>query len=332
MTSEIRALCQQLPSRRIEKFRTDPDRYGASWEVARILGLKAPPVSWLMWGHGVYWEPVNHPAWLAFTNSKGYRILVHGRDQEDLLREHGFSDVHVVGAPILYVDQTIPVERIANSLLVMPPHSLEGLDPGWDENSYVSKICSLRECYDHILVCVTTHCVRNGLWVNSFDRAGIPWIEGARGDDAHALRRMAFLFKSFETVTGSTRGSQIPYAAYFGCKVSLWGPWTALGKNESVLNAPLYRRFPELIEHVRMTHEHNYNLEAFPFLFKHPSEAVNLQDWGAKLLGAKFRKAPEDLRHIFGWHIHQRVWNTMTKGPIKLCRYTLDRIQHNNYR
>ena len=332
MNSEIRNLCQHLPPRRVEKYRTDPDRYGASWEVARILQFKRPPISWLMWGHGIYWEPVNHPAWLAFANAKSYRILVHRIDQEKLLKDSGFRDVHVVGAPILYVDQTKLVERLPNSLLVMPPHSLEGVDSGWHEDSYVKKICALRKYYDHILVCVTSHCAKNGLWVKSFERAGIPWIEGAQGDDVHALQRMAFLFRSFETVTANTRGSQIPYAAYFGCRVSLWGTWEGLGKKDSTLNQPIYRRFPEIVGHARMINDHKYNMRAFPFLFKHPSEAGKFRDWGRDLLGAKFKKEPEDLRNIFGWHSYQRVWNSLTKALTKACRSNLDRLLNKGYR
>lgn len=287
----------------------EPDYYGASFLVAENLGLSLPPLSQASWYHGwqptKLWERAPHldpRAVFGDRNPKGVN-LVMTEPQAEFMRSHGWAKTTACGAPFLWAPDS-NFARLEGSLLVMPPHVTDMTEQDWNEEQYVEQIKSVQKDFGEVVACVSGFCVAKGYWINSFERAEIPWIKGAWVKDRNALRRMRSIFDSFEFVTTPKLGSHIPYAAYAGCKVSVWGS-DMPSKREYFKNDPMRRRYPEGLELALLEATRERLIERYPFLFCDPLSGQLLQDWAAAELGAERKLPALDMAELLGWR-----WNT----------------------
>ena len=226
-SAAIELLSKQLPPSRIN---LNVRQYGAYQLLEKYCNLRVKlSHAAVEWQHG--WHPPSHnihPELVVGNDGFSGHLaetclhLVARKDQQEYLANQGYQKVEAVGLPILYVPLK-DVVRIPHSLLVMPIHSLEGVSLSASFNEYAEMIYSLRSKFDKIVVCVSSHCIRNGYWVKEFEERGIEVIEGANYNDANALHRVATLLSSFEYMTTNGLGSHITYGAHFGQKVSIHG-------------------------------------------------------------------------------------------------------------
>jgi len=288
-----------LPERRPTAVFGEVDYYGASFEIACSIGRKRTPIGFQKWLHGVIWEKTKYPEQIVLTHPRKGCALVHRQDQEEFLGNNGFTNVSCVGAPILYAPRPAQ-KKIKDSLLVFPAHSLPGLKRKINEKEYVDYLKEFGRNFETIVVCLSPNCVAHGQWVDEFKSAGIPMVLGAQRKDQHALRRMAALFSLFETVTSNTRGSHIPYASYFGCRVSLSGPWQGL--EPSLANHPFYKAHPQIFEWVKHMHDYNYVNGKWPFLFQNTASCQKQEEWGAEVLGACNKRDPSEVASLLSWY------------------------------
>lgn len=296
-----RWLQERLPPIEPITLRGEADYYGASYEIARQLGHSKPPRSFASWRHGWVYQPIAHARQLVPWGEPGGRYLVATEAHVAALRAQGFPNAVAVGLPFLYAEPG-PIEREPGSLLVMPSHSLPYTEHEWDEARYVAEITRLKSHFHTIVACIHSACVAKGLWVREFEAQGIPWVTGAQVEDRHALRRMATLFRSVEAVTSNAMGSHLAYAAYSGCRVSIFGPFAAL-KSEDYVNDPFYRQYPDLLQHV-IAHSQEASVRArYPELFAAPWQAPGRVEWGAAQLGAGHQRPATEIAELLGWQL-----------------------------
>lgn len=301
-TGEIREhILGTLPEFEHFPRRCEPDAYGASYLIAQELGMNEVPESTATWTHGWPYMPVVHPEQVAQQSNAEQTNLVPTEEIAETLRtEFSYRNVHAVGCPFIYAEP-LEVERIPNSLLVMPPHTLPYLEDEWDEEAYVAAIEGIKDQFEHVVACIHRHDIKKGNWVGAFSNAGIPHVPGTRVRDKYGLVRMHTLFHSFEAVTANTIGSHIAYAAYCGCKISIYGPYAHRSLSDFKKD-PVWsgEREPILQHNLRHSREQSVR-DRYPFLFASPTEASRHIDWARKELGHRHKKGPEELEHLLGW-------------------------------
>ena len=276
--------------------------YGVGFSVVRYCGLAAYPGFFrFRWQHGWHAQHLQvHPMMtIQETACLEEGILVAREDQKAYLSSHGFSNVHAIGLPIVYAECP-HVDRRPNSLLVMPAHSLSYTEHQWQFDEYVDAINAVRDQFDDVVVCVHPDCIKKGYWAKQFSEAGYQIVTGAAVNDRNAHQRIATLLSSFEYVTTNSCGSHVPYAAYFGAKVSVFGPY-AEHNAEDYKNTPFYRQHPEILEPtIAAVSEKSFRTH-FPFLFTEPRQAKQMIDWGSEQIGADNKLSPAEMRRLLGW-------------------------------
>ena len=190
----------------------------------------------------------------------------------------------------------------------------------WDEDNYVREICDLKSDFDLIVVCVNPSCEEKKHWITSFEKCGIPCVIGAKIDDKNALIRMHRIFQHFEFMTTNSIGSHVAYAAYSGCKVSIYGTFEEYSE-EDVKNNPLYLAYPHVMKHNLTCSTKEIVKSEFPFLFVHPKMADCAVDWANEQLGESNRLGFFSLASQLGWLPHQQAYHWLAKIYAKIREF-----------
>ena len=277
------------------------DYYGALQVAADYCGLRqVPPRFPGSWQHGTWppWQKIQ-PEVVVYNAPKSLRCFVARQDEVSFLSTVGYRKVQAIGLPIIYT-QPSGLQRIPNSLLVMPTHSLASdvLSPSTEQ--YVHEVASIKNRFSFVAACVSAYCIAKGLWVSQFEKQGIQVIRGAGIDDVNALKRMRALFDTFEYVTTDSYGSHVYYALYFGAKVSIWGTATPVLR-ENVLSDGAWTPYPEAVDKL-LSEETDRKGEVYlgplrvnPWI---GSQDVEVSKF---MLGHDNKLSPDEMRSAFGW-------------------------------
>lgn len=301
-------IAERLPPEMAIDRRSEPDYYGASYLIARELGKRQPPHSFATWRHGWKFEPVTHPRQIL-TVDGDKQHLVALESHAALLKQNGFRHAVAVGMPFLYADK-VKVERRPGSLLVMPAHSVNDADPDWNEESYAALIESLRPHFSTIVACVQANCVKHGHWVKAFAKRNIPWITGASSTDANALIRMHTILNGFEFMTTNCIGTHIAYAAYSGCRTSIYGRFVQQSYKQLAMN-PFYQKYSELLSLARHRTSEPVVRSHYPQFFTEPHQATDQRQWAYDVLGAEFVREPAEIAQLLGWNRTAQAWGSI---------------------
>lgn len=306
-------------------------QYGSRYLAATYCGFDAPPSEIPgEWQHG--WQPdyMNwHPEGIVGFDglSRHHRKtawqFVARKDQEEALKNFGYQNVAAIGHPLIYLDPP-PVERLANSLLVMPVHSIATTEHHWNFDEYADTIQNIAGEFSQILVCVSPSCLEKGYWVDAFRSRGFPVVSGASFQDKNAYHRISILLKRFEFITTNGFGSHLAYAQYFGAKTSIFGPWP-LYRKDDYSNTPFYQRCPELLDFNLSKLKGQRVRDEWPWLFTHPSEGISEPEWASFQLGLEMKRQPQELKQLFQWDIQpvqQSIQNKIQSTVKKLLNKT----------
>lgn len=293
-----------LPRRRVKRQNC---QYGVKLVAARYCGFPDMPFGYPgEWQHG--WHPPEHnlhPELVVGGDglSRQSRTLRHfwvsRQDQADFLHDHGYTKVTAIGLPIIYVPKP-SVERLKNSLLVMPAHSLPDTEHEWDFDAYADYIAEIAPRFSRVVVCVHPSCFARGYWVHAFRERGIAVISGADIFDQNSLYRMAELFSRFDFLTSNSSGSHLVYGAFFNCKPSISGP-VPTRRMDDFRNSLIYRNAPDLLPLVFSINSMDSLRAAFPHLFCEPWSAIDCRPWAEWQIGKQCQKRPDELRRHFRW-------------------------------
>ncbi|MBF0164648.1 MAG: hypothetical protein HQM01_09160 [Magnetococcales bacterium] len=290
---------------------TEINYYGAAALISNQLSLKETKTSIATWTHGWYYMDVIDVSQLVYDIflSPTIRIpghlrspfLVATQEQANFLKEHGFQNSHAVGLPFAYTEHDPTTERMPNSLLVMPSHSLTH---GTTEHEieYLDYIQSIAHHFSKIVFCVSTNCISNGLWIDNLDQYGFDFVQGATAMDEFCLPRLRKLFDSFEYMTSNAIGSHVLYASMCGVKVSLAGPFRPYQISEfhkqPEWGDPTYMRVMELACSMS---ELDFIRKKFPWYVTEPWLAIDCSEWSKQEIGFHNKRKPAELAMLFGW-------------------------------
>jgi hypothetical protein len=273
--------------------------YGATHVIARALGAAEPPPTRARWTHG----------WTFYYDVPGIEIrefqqLIHWNGESDwphlcrnereseIFSQLGVREPIPVGLPYFYVPDP-RVERLPDTVLVMPPHST------WMSKVHLSERELLRVTQEkypkaEVCVCLTPSCYLMGDWEKACDELGIEWIQGAHPHDAASLERMRYLMAGFEVMLTPKLGSHVIYAAASGVTVDLTNlvDYTVT-RNESIGSMTSGRRAPV---HAHLIEEEKLRLEEMVM-----ANPQGLRAWAESAGGAAFRRDPEAIGKLFGW-------------------------------
>lgn len=331
LADQVRPFVDKLPGVEFQhRSNGEIDYYGASFCIARSLGMLAPLFSRTTWTHGWRWYDMPLPEMLTTAESKSHNNLVISRQNAELLKSFGHRNAIAVGAPFLYA-QPEHIRRVPGSIIVFPRHSTQCAKHkvGEDALDYILFIKNLKNKFSHVVVSVGMEDVRRGNWTAMLESHDIPWISGAWTYDANALVRMHAMMRQFEFATTNTYGSHIAYAAYCGCKISLHGPKCLLTQAEYDTH-PHYRRNPHL---ARMLKERDLLAEfrsRFPFFCVAPGDAVEQVDWARQALGEENKRSPEEIAELFEWRLRKLPsgrWEPVDPDDALTCEELLAKAQ-----
>lgn len=226
-------------------------------------------------------------------------FLVARFDQEQALKDFGFSNVLSFGLPFAYALKITECDasRLAKSLLIMPGlhATAETLSYLPNDMPYISYLSGWLDHFSSFAVCLHAEDIRRGrhqVW----QRAGYSIELGADPDGESSLEDFARLLQRFEFATTNGLGSHLAYAAAAGCKVSLCGPSPVKPTYEEMLDQPFYRNRPDLAFEPKVTEaEHRSYIEAAGILVD-PPEAPELTSWGKFEIGFQHLQTPERTR------------------------------------
>ncbi len=304
-----------LPPIRIVKLRCESDYYGASYLIGEKLGFTTPPQSNAEWQHGWPYGPINHFRQISNSQVRGLR-LVATEEHAKILRGAGMKAI-ATGMPFLHTQQPI-TKRIPSSLLIMPAHVTKHSKHSVNEMEYVDSICSIRNRFSLVVACISQQCIDKGYWTKSFDSVGIQWIAGAGAHDANALRRMRSLFSYFDVMTSNTLGSHFVYAAYSGCRPSLFGPIHKYSQSDFE-HEPLYRKYPELLPLALQRTSAESIQKYYPHLFCEPQDSQLSADWACRELGGEHIKSPAEMSRLLGWGASKQATLRARRAVLIIC-------------
>jgi hypothetical protein len=295
-----------LPTYQVSKLRSEPDCYGISRLISSNLFMPFTPISFSKWLHGWMAQEIRYIEEFGIITNEKY--LVATKEQENFIKEKG-KKAKAIGAPYAYIKHidNIKIERKKRTLLVMPPHGLSYTKEKWDEEKYINKIKALKKDFEYIVACIHPSCIEKNFWVGNFEKEGVPCIIGADVNDKNALIRMHRLFQHFEYMTTNTIGSHVAYAAYSGCKVSIFGDYDQLSKKD-VEDDILYKTYPYLLNDLEDRRSEIKMQNKFPFLFCNPKNATVQIRWASNQLGEQNMLPIYKIPYQLKWWPHQQMY------------------------
>ena len=326
----------QIPERDFAPFSCSSLQYGAGKVAGAYCSINHIPTEIEGgWMHGWLAEFRFVSPLISFegclNNPNSQSTWVATKEHERFLNQSGFKG-RAIGLPFVYM----PVRqywRRTGSLLVMPVHSLEYTKHTWKFEEYAEAIDSIRHCFETVVVCIYPACIKNGYWVDEFKRRGYPIIEGAHALDRNSLERVRALLSQFEYVTTNSFGSCIAYAAAFGSKISIYGPYAEPNLDETKTD-PYYLNYPGLGEKALRAISSETVRKHLGELFVNPSHAVERMEWGRRQLGFENKVSPAEMRRLFGWDFAGRmnrqtrilIQKTKEAGNLKTVKASLKKF------
>ncbi len=293
----------QLPSKQLINLRGEIDYYGASYILSKYCGISLinkPSLGNVAWIHGWipdFWIDTDPRLVTSQNPNKEQLILTSKLSVENYLRKNGYSNTYAIGLPVVYLKHR-KIERLKNSLLVMPGHSLDYTTHNhWKFDNYVDEIEKISKYFKHIYICIHPSCLKHGYWAPHFQAKGYKIIEGIDIWDRNALCRLQYLMSTFEYVTTNSFGSHIAYAAYFGAKISIYGSYAEY-REEDYSNDPFYLTNPDLLSKVIYLNSYQKVKQEFNELFVEPQEAIIRKSWGEYEVGLENKKKPSEIKKI----------------------------------
>lgn len=249
--------------------------------------------------------------------------FVAREDQKEALAKNGYTHVHAIGLPIIYLKKKDYVRK-ERSLLVMPAHTLIEMNEESCDQEYRKYLFQFRGYFSKITLCLHRACFVKRRW-QALCQIADNVVVGASTADSQSYSRMAELMSTHEFMTTNEFGSHVPYAAYFGCKVSVAGPRPAFNEQE-LARLTFYKNCPECLRMRAGIYREDTFAKHFPF-FKVEPHAANLNiAWARREIGLQCKKTPRELRQLFGWE-YTRVPAIFANAIVKRTRLYVNRFR-----
>ena len=299
-------------------IKNEPDFYGAIDIAAEYCNhLEPRPYAPKAWLHGWLYQPLTHIRQILHWSEKGHLNLVFTQVEKEFCVQNGFPNTIAVGAPFLYLSLK-NVQRIKDSILLVPPHSTDTIEAQYDLEEYIKSIKKYITHYRHKIILTETKKLTKRI-KKVLQNEKFLLHESVKINDKKAYEHIQKIFLSVETVTSPCLGSHIPYGAFCGCRISVTG--SRFYFSEKIYeNDPWSKQNPEVVKSWVNWENSDQPKETYPFLFCPINEAKIHKQWAETVLGLKEKKSPEKLKKIMGWN---KVTNFLNKKVLKM-RYSDD--------
>jgi hypothetical protein len=209
------------------------------------------------------------------------RVWVGTAKVAELLRQHGYTNVQVLGMPVVYVPEALGVREPSSLLLLLnaaPPERV-----GWMRRvgELGEKLLAPETQLRRITVCLPPQWyIEEREWIWQLRLAGIEVVLFEENPlSVESLREAAALFASYEFVSGNNPGHWTAHAALRGAKVSILS--SSANQKPETIKDPLYP-------------------DAF---YCAPLSAEPAIDWARGELGVSERLSAEVMAQTFGWPV-----------------------------
>jgi hypothetical protein len=299
--------------------------YGGIHNLVTYAGLLHHlPISFnATWQHGVTLESEyrNYPYSLTYGihHPVDRKIFVATRHQQSALNAIGYSNVYITGLPYIYAERTTEHhERVTNSILAMPAHTLE--DAPFENNQAIKEYCSwVAEKYSrseyYLHACINMSCIRNNHWWPELLESDINIVGGADFRDRNSYARMHALFKQFDIITTNSVGSHVFYALAAGCKIVIEGDVPKYSNKQLKCDATHVRALNANRD--TMYDEHIVNeRHALTSQFCAPRTDIELGNYH---IGKSNKLGPREVRSLLGWGRKSQLAAT----PINILKFAI---------
>jgi hypothetical protein len=301
VTDINKTILKSLPSRDLFDVGWEPEYYGAIHNIAQQLNQKyIRPYAPKTWLHGwQYMRPLKYINQVIGWGDQDDIHFVHTEEQKKFCKKFRYKFIEAVGAPFIYVKKS-PNKKFSNSLLAMLPHGLEQAELPPSCLEYLDIILAFKKNFETVCVCVHPHDAENQKVINKLLEYKLPYVIGAQANDKNSLVRMRCIFDAFDYMTTNTLGSHIPYAAFCGCKISIYGKYPERSI-EMFSNDPWYQDKKQQLEYDVWGLSEDFARSHYGFLFQDPHRGLDLQDWAKSELGFANKKNFRAMRRLMGW-------------------------------
>ena len=314
-----------LPEKETISFSGEIDYYGARHILSDYceVELFSKALHQIPWCHG--WVPDfwNNTDVRLVTSQKladkSQLILTSKKSIENYLKQCSYANSVSIGLPVAYLKEN-KQDRLADSLLIMPAHSLDYTTHNhWKFEEYANEIAEIAKYFKHVYACLHPSCFKNGYWGKELQAKGIKIIEGVDVSDKNSLYRLQKILTTFEYVTTNSFGSHIAYAAHFGAKVSVYGTYAEY-KEADYANTPFYVDNPDVLQKCLDLISLKTVQKELSQFFCLPQEAKKHKDWGDYEVGLSEKKTPHYLSNLFSDITQQYIL-----GQYQLRKESLER-------
>ena len=319
-------MLDRLPPFAPVKLTSGVDRYGFSSVLAERCGRRIVPRSFANWVHGWMWHDEPTAELLACSKlPRDVTIVVRNDVEQRALEAAGFTDIRIGGLPFAYIRRQHAYPH-ADSLLVFPSHSAEGVQVTPDQESYLDYLESLKQDFDSVYVSVY-YLDMDGPLHKAAQARGLRVIQGARADDANSLLRTRYMLDSFTHVTTNVMGSHMAYALFSGCKFSFCGPIYGYHESQWLGGGNPHGVSSDYVRLLLWLQSESYLREKFGgFFVDHPRMGLQDASFAADSIGERFVMAPHQIEEALGWGVLGQMKGYVSGARRRLSRSIISRL------
>lgn len=287
----------------------DNHYYGHDVVLRRYCGVRLPlPLAGRL-QHG--WMP--GPGTHAQQMRAGYPKFLWSRRNLEASQAAGYTALHPIGAPFLYLPEPPPIAPRPRSLLAFPFHSTHRLDARGNAALYAQMLEELRRDFATITVCMYHVDFDRPERRKIFESHGFEIVTaGPRDGNPEFLPRLQRFILSHEAVTSNRIATATFYALACGRPFFVRGPMMGVDTEPDPTGAAFAewaaREFPKL---------------AWERFDGRPDKAL-----GERELGLEFKRPPDELRELLGLRLRSlpRVGWNFARHVVHFTRLRLEGV------
>lgn len=154
-------------------------------------------------------------------DSKG--IITLSKNRELYIKEKCNKEVIKIGPYIHYADDFLSEDEfyrikqeLGKILLVIPSHSIKGVNVSYDLNNFKKRIDEIKNEFDTVIVCLYWIDALNKNFVKYYSDLGYKIVSAGSINDFYFLSRLKSIIKMSDFVVSNNVGTQIGYVTYLG--------------------------------------------------------------------------------------------------------------------
>lgn len=217
-------LSEKVVNMSIEIPGTTNDSYGTAYHLKRYAEIDTNiPLNCTL-EHGLCYIETVCQYEVSHHNS---HILTLSPFREKVIRKLTRLIPVAIGPYIAYAENYCSKEYIdevrkenGRTLLVMPSHSIQGIDIGYDVRQFIDEIEKVKKDFDTVLVCIYFEDLKKGLW-KPYRKKGYKIVSAGNTSSLYFLERLKYIFSLSDAVIANSATTGLAYAMYMDMPIRL---------------------------------------------------------------------------------------------------------------